>query len=83
MRHTVRITVEIEEEKLRQVVAATGERKKSPAVAKAVDAFLEMKARQGFADQIREKRIHYETTNEEIESAQQQRGSALDRGRPR
>jgi hypothetical protein len=77
----VRITVDIEDEKLRQVLAETGERKKSPAVAKAIDAYLDMKARQGFAGLIREKRIQYSTTNEEIESDQEERGSALDRRR--
>ena len=36
----MRITIEIEENKLDEVLAATGERKKSPAVAVALDEFL-------------------------------------------
>ena len=77
----MRITVEIEEDRIRQVMAATGESKKSPAIAKAVEEYLSMKGRQRFAGLILEKRIPYEVTNDEIEQAEHARAEQLDRGR--
>jgi hypothetical protein len=37
----MRITIEIDENKLKEIVRSTGQKKKSPALAQALDEFLE------------------------------------------
>ena len=77
----MRVTVEIPDEKIKAIQRATGISKKSPAISKAVDEYLDMKARQSFAMQILEKRMDYDATNEEIEDADEARAKLLDRER--
>ena len=64
----MRITIEIEENKLDEVLAATGERKKSPAVAVALDEFLENRRRQAFLDRVMAGKTDYQATNKEVEA---------------
>lgn len=64
----MRITIEIEENKLDEVKSATGQRKKSPAVALALDEFLENRRRQAFLDRVLAGETDYQATNEEIET---------------
>lgn len=63
----MRITIEIEENKLDEVLTATGERKKSPAVAVALDEFLENRRRLAFLDRVMAGKTDYQATNEELE----------------
>ena len=79
----MRITVTIPEDKVEAVLRLTGIPKKSPAIARAVDEYLDMAARQRFAAQILEKQIVYDVTNEEIENADKTREKALEKRRPR
>jgi hypothetical protein len=81
MRDDMRITVEIESERIKQVMTATGETKKSPAIAKAVEEYLRMKEQQRFADIILDKGLPYQTTNDEIEQVEQTRTRQLRRRR--
>ena len=77
----MRITVDISNEHLADVLRTTGIPNKSPAVAKAIEEYLLMKTRQRFARSIREKRLHYSTTNEEIERADAVREARLKYGK--
>lgn len=67
----MRITIEIEENKLDEVLTATGQRKKSPAVAVALDEFLENRRRQAFLDRVMAGKTDYQATNEEVEGLSQ------------
>lgn len=64
----MRITIEIEEKKLNEVLTATGQRKKSPAVAVALDEFLENRRRQAFLDRVLAGKTDYQATNDEVEN---------------
>ena len=63
----LRITVEIDENTLRDVLRITGERKKSTALSKAVAEFINRKKAAEFGRLIRENAFDYPLTNEEIE----------------
>ena len=63
----MRITIEIEDKKLEQIRAATRQRKKSPAVAMALDEFLENRKRQAFLAKVMAGRTSYAASNDEVE----------------
>ena len=63
----MRITVEIDEEILNELVKLLGEKKKSPAVSKAVVEYVRRRKAQEFGRLLREGRFDYPHTNEEIE----------------
>ncbi|MBI2432528.1 MAG: type II toxin-antitoxin system VapB family antitoxin [Candidatus Hydrogenedentes bacterium] len=63
----MRLTVEIDEESLRQIQEATGEKKKSPAIQKAIEAYLRSQKVQKYLDMVREGHIDYPMTNDELE----------------
>jgi hypothetical protein len=63
----LRITVEIDENTLRDVLRITGERKKSTALSKAVAEFINRKKAAEFGRLIRENAFDYPLTNEEVE----------------
>ncbi len=63
----MRITVDIEENKLRSILKWTRQTKKSPAISAALDEFLAHKQRQAFLDKVMEGKTNYTTSNEEIE----------------
>jgi hypothetical protein len=65
----MRITVEIENEALAELLRVTGESKKSPAIAKAVDEYLRRTRAREFGRLIRESAFDYPYTNEQIEAA--------------
>ena len=65
----MRLTVDIDEKELAEIQKATGIRKKSPAVKKAVEAYLCGLERRRFLQRVCEGRTDYSMTNEEIEAA--------------
>ncbi|MCP5518483.1 MAG: type II toxin-antitoxin system VapB family antitoxin [Verrucomicrobiales bacterium] len=64
----MRITVEIDDEIVDDLVKITGESKKSPAVAKAVEEFVKRRKAREFGRMLREGFFDYPLTNEEIEA---------------
>jgi Arc/MetJ family transcription regulator len=77
----MRITVDIPDEKIEAVQRLTGISKKSPAVSKALDEYLVMKARREFASLILEGGVKYSTSNDEIEDDDVRREKILKRPR--
>ncbi|MEM9481243.1 MAG: type II toxin-antitoxin system VapB family antitoxin [Verrucomicrobiota bacterium] len=65
----MRITVEIDEKRLREVCKFTGIEKKSPAVAAAVDGFIRQEQREAFLKKVLEGGTDYRASNEEIEAS--------------
>jgi len=63
----MRITVDIEDDVLNDLVRITGDSKKSPAVAKAVTDFVLRRKAREFGRMLREGVFDYPATNEEIE----------------
>jgi metal-responsive CopG/Arc/MetJ family transcriptional regulator len=63
----MRITVDIEESLLDDLVKVTGETKRSPAVAKAVEEFVKRKKARELGRMLREGYFDYPVTNEEVE----------------
>jgi hypothetical protein len=64
----MRITVDIDETKMGSILKLTRQKKKSPALAMALDEFLEYKRRQAFLGKVMAGKTNYETSNEEIEA---------------
>ena len=65
----MRITVDIEENELNELLKLTGEKKKSSAVNKAVTDYLNRKKAREFGRLLREGHFDYPMTNEEVEKA--------------
>ena len=65
----MRITVDLDEAILKDLARITGEKKKSPAVARAVSEFVNRKKAQEFGQLLREGAFDYPATNDEIEAA--------------
>ena len=65
----MRLTVEIEDRDLARIQKATGLRKKSPAVKKAVEDYLHTLERRRFLRRVCEGETDYSATNEEIEAS--------------
>lgn len=63
----MRITVDIDDATLDELVKVTGETKKSPAVAKAVTEFVRRAKMKEFGKLLREGSFDYPATNDEIE----------------
>ncbi|MBI4026038.1 MAG: type II toxin-antitoxin system VapB family antitoxin [Verrucomicrobia bacterium] len=63
----MRITVDIDQTILAAVMELTGEKKKSPAISKAVVEYVKRTRARDFGRLIMEKAFDYRTTNEEIE----------------
>lgn len=65
----MRITVELDEETLKQAMRLTGETKKGPAVTKAVTEFINRQMAREFGRMVMEGEFEdYPMTNEEIEA---------------
>lgn len=64
----MRITVDLEESVLADLARITGEKKKSPAIARAVTEFINRKRAREFGALLREGAFDYPYTNEEIEN---------------
>ena len=63
----MRITVDIDDDKIDRIIKETGQKKKSPALAQALDEFLENRKRKKFLARALEGKTDYTTSNEEIE----------------
>jgi Arc/MetJ family transcription regulator len=63
----MRITVDIDDATLEELVRITGETKKSPAVAKAVNEYVRRLKMKEFGRLLREGSFDYPSTNDEIE----------------
>ncbi len=64
----MRITLEIDDEKLKSIMQMTQQEKKSPAVATALDEFLRFKKRETFIAKVMSGGTDYQTGNEELEA---------------
>jgi Arc/MetJ family transcription regulator len=64
----MRMTVEIEEDALDELIKVTGIKKGSPAVAFAVRDFINRKKAKDFGRMLREGKFDYPATNDEIEN---------------
>ena len=63
----MRMTVEIDDKTLNELLKVTGHKKNSPAVAFAVRDFLNRKKAKDFGRMLREGTFDYPATNEEVE----------------
>jgi Arc/MetJ family transcription regulator len=63
----MRLTVDIDENDLAEVQRATGLRKKSPAIKKAVEGYLYAVQRRRFLQRVCEGKTDYSLTNAELE----------------
>jgi uncharacterized protein YgbK (DUF1537 family) len=64
----MRITVEIDASELKRIQKVTGEKKKSPAVSRALAKFLQQQERQQFIDRALSGGTDYPLTNDELEA---------------
>lgn len=64
----MRITVDIEDEIIRAAMELTGEKNKSPAIAKAVEQYVKRMRAKEFGKRLREGFYDYPSTNAEIEA---------------
>ncbi|MFT3989776.1 MAG: hypothetical protein QM680_00050 [Luteolibacter sp.] len=64
----MRITVDIEESKLRSILKLTRQTKKSPALAQALDEFIEHRERQDFLAKVMAGKTDYSASNDELEA---------------
>jgi len=64
----MRITVDIEQKKLSSILKLTRQTKKSPAVAQALDEFIEQRQRQEFLAKVMAGQTDYRASNDELES---------------
>ena len=64
----MRITVDIEQSKLRSILTLTRQTKKSPAVAQALDEFIEQRQRQEFLAKVMAGQTDYRASNDELEA---------------
>ena len=65
----MRITVDLDDSVLEELMKITGEKMKSPAVAKAVEEFVKRKKAREFGRMLREGAFDYPVTNEELEKS--------------
>ena len=64
----MRMTVELDEKSVDELLKVTGHKKNSPAVAFAVRDFLNRKKARDFGRMLREGKFDYPATNEETEA---------------
>ncbi len=64
----MRITIDVDANELRQIQRITGEKKKSPAIAQALSAFLRQQQRQAFIARVLTGGTDYALTNEQLEA---------------
>lgn len=63
----MKVTIDIHDDLIRELLFVTGERTGSSAVAAALDGFLENRRRQIFLDRVGEGKADFESTNNEVE----------------
>lgn len=66
-REKMRVTLEIDDKKMKAILKLTRQQKKSPALALALDDYLAFKRRQAFVNRVMAGETDYQATNEEIE----------------
>jgi len=64
----MRITIEIDANNLKKVQKITGQKKKSPAISRALADFLRMRERRAFIEKALAGQTDYPLTNEELEA---------------
>ncbi len=64
----MRITVEIDDRKLNDIITLTGINKKSPAINHVLDEFLRESRLRRTLKQVREGAVDFQVTNDELES---------------
>jgi len=64
----MRITVEIDAKELRLIQQATGQKKKSPAVSKALSDYLRMQQKRVFIGRALRGETNYSLTNDQLEA---------------
>ena len=63
----MRITLDIDDNKMASILKLTRQKKKSPALALALDEFLAYKRRQAFVARVMAGETDYQASNDEIE----------------
>jgi hypothetical protein len=63
----MRVTLEIEEKQMREILKVTRQKKKSPALAQALEEFLHNRKRQDFLKKVLAGKTDYLASNEEVE----------------
>ncbi len=66
--NSMRITVEIDASQLRQIQKATGQKKRSPAVSKALSDYMRMQEKRALIERALAGKINYSLTNDELEA---------------
>ena len=64
----MRITVDIDAHSLKKIQKLTGQKKKSPAVSRALDEFLRQQARRELIDRAMAGKTDFALTNDELEA---------------
>ncbi len=64
----MRVTVEIDEKKMDSIRKLTRQEKKSPALAMALDRYLEQERCQAFLRKVMEGKTDYHASNDEVEA---------------
>ena len=64
----MRVTLEIEDEKMDAILKATHQKKKSPALAQALDEYLLNLEREAFLARVLAGKTDYRASNDELES---------------
>ena len=65
----MRITVDIDDTVVEDLMKITGEKMKSPAVSRAVEEFVKRKKAKEFGRMLREGAFDYPVTNDEVEKS--------------
>jgi Arc/MetJ family transcription regulator len=64
----MRITFEIDANELKQIQKITGQKKKSPAINRALTDYLRLRERRAFIEKVLAGQTDYALTNDELES---------------
>ena len=64
----MRITLDIDDDKMESILNLTRQTKKSPALAMALDEYLALKRRQALVAKVMAGETDYQTSNDEIET---------------
>ncbi len=67
----MRVSVDLDLKTLKEIFLITGEKKKSPAIAKALQELLRLRRLQDFSDRILTGHYNYPLTNKQIEKQDQ------------
>jgi len=65
----MRVTLQIDDEKMDAILNATQQNKKSPALAQALDEFLQNREKEAFIVEVLSGKTDYQASNDEIEAS--------------